>query len=80
MEFSSNQWKGLYDHAREKGLIFLSSAFSEEAVEMLDEIGVPAWKVGSGETINYSLISKMLRTKKPILLSTGMSTWKEIED
>ncbi len=80
MEFSPEQWHGLYQHAHEKGLIFLSSAFSVEAVELLETLGVPAWKIGSGETNNPLLLNAMLDTGKPILLSTGMSPWSEIED
>ena len=52
MEFTLEQWKGLKKHAEEKGLIFLSSPFSSEAVEILERIGVSAWKVASGEVNN----------------------------
>jgi N,N'-diacetyllegionaminate synthase len=79
MEFTEPQWKGLRDHAEEKGLKFLSSAFSLEAVEMLKRIGVAAWKVASGEFNNTPLIDSMLETGLPILLSTGMSRLAEIE-
>ena len=79
MEFSEAQWRGLAEHATERGLVFLSTPFSLEAVAMLDRIGVPAWKVGSGEVTNYPLIDQMVRTRKPILLSTGMSSWDELD-
>lgn len=79
MEFSEPQWRGLAEHATERGLVFLSTPFSLEAVAMLDRIGVPAWKVGSGEVTNYPLIDQMVRTRKPILLSTGMSSWDELD-
>lgn len=79
MEFSENQWRGLAEHAADRGLIFLSTPFSLEAVTLLDRIGVPAWKVGSGEVTNYPLIDRMARTNKPILLSTGMSSWNELD-
>lgn len=79
MEFTEPQWKGLRDHAEEKGLKFLSSAFSLEAVELLKRIGVSAWKVASGEFNNTPLIDAMLETGLPILLSTGMSRLAEIE-
>ena len=78
MEFTAAQWQGLADHARERGLIFLSSAFSLEAVELLARIGMPAWKVGSGEVASEEMISAMAATGAPILLSTGMSTMSEI--
>ena len=80
MEFTAEQWYRLHEHATERNIIFLSSPFSVEAVELLDGIGVPAWKVGSGEVNSPSLISAMLKSGKPILLSTGMSSWEEITE
>lgn len=79
MEFPEDQWHGLAEHARERGLIFLSSAFSFEAVELLERVGVPAWKVGAGETSNLPLLEKMARTGKPVILSSGMSDWNELD-
>jgi len=79
MEFSRDQWAGIFRHAEEKGLICLSSAFSVDAFEMLEEIGCPAWKVGSGEVTNVDLLEQFSRTGKPVLLSTGMSSYREIE-
>lgn len=78
MEFSAEGWAGLADHARRRGLLFLSSPFSLEAIELLEGLGVPAWKVASGEVQNWPLIDAMLATKKPILLSSGMSTLEEL--
>jgi len=78
MEFTREQWAGLAEHAAHRKLIFLSSPFSPAAVELLAGIGVPAWKVGSGETFNRTLIDLMLDHGGPILLSTGMSTWGDI--
>ena len=80
MEFTEQQWRGIKDHCDSLGLTFLSSAFSVEAVELLDQIGMPAWKVGSGEINNPLILEAMLRTSKPILLSTGMSNWSEIDE
>ena len=79
MEFSEEQWDGLAKHAREKGLIFLSSPFSEEAVELLSRVGVPAWKIASGEVTNPLLFECIAQTGLPVLLSTGMSTLPEID-
>ncbi|MBK8782844.1 MAG: N-acetylneuraminate synthase family protein [Anaerolineales bacterium] len=79
MEFMPEQWQGLFDHAQEKGLVFLSSPFSIEAVDLLEKVGMPAWKVASGEISNQRLMDRMLQTGKPILLSTGMSTLDEID-
>jgi N-acetylneuraminate synthase len=79
MEFAEAQWLGLKDHADERGLIFLSSPFSVEAVDLLSRIGVAAWKVPSGETANTPMLDKMITTGLPIILSTGMSTLDEID-
>lgn len=80
MEFSEEQWFGLYDHARSAGLIFLSSPFSIAAVELLAKIKIPAWKISSGEVNNLPLLACVASTRKPVLLSTGMSDWGEIDE
>jgi N-acetylneuraminate synthase len=79
MEFSPQQWAGLKSHAEERGLIFLSSPFSVAAVELLEGIGIEGWKVASGELNNLHLLERIRETGKPILLSTGMSDWEEID-
>lgn len=79
MQFTNEQWHGLADHARERGLHFLSSPFSPEAVSLLTEIGMPAWKIASGEVNNQKLFDQILSTKLPVLLSTGMSAIEEID-
>ena len=79
MEFTEEQWASLKKHADDQGLIFLSSPFSSEAVELLKKIGVPAWKVASGEINNYPLLNQMAATGLPILLSSGMSPLEEID-
>jgi len=80
MEFSENQWHGLKRHAEEQGLVFLSSPFSVEAVEMLQKVGVPAWKVASGELKDPLLFERIAETGLPVLLSTGMSSLQEIDE
>ena len=79
MEFTPVQWRDLYQHAHEKGLEFLSTPFSVEAADMLEKIGVSAWKVGSGEMTNAVLLKRLLKSGKPMLLSTGMSSWAELD-
>jgi N,N'-diacetyllegionaminate synthase len=79
MEFAEEQWLGLKRHAEEKGLEFLSSAFSLEAARMLKRIGIKAWKVASGEVSNAQLFDYVIDTRLPIMLSTGMSSVEEID-
>jgi N,N'-diacetyllegionaminate synthase len=79
MEFTEDGWRGLAEHARERGILFLSSPFSIEAVDLLERIGMPLWKIASGETSNTALLDRVLDTRKPVLLSTGMSPLEEID-
>jgi N,N'-diacetyllegionaminate synthase len=79
MEFTAEQWAGLKQHAEDKGLTFLSSAFSHAAVDLLRNLGMSAWKVASGELTNLPLIAHMASDGKPVMLSTGMSPHSEID-
>lgn len=79
MEFTEEQWHGLKRHADQRGLMFLSSPFSVEAVELLSCVGVAAWKVASGEVSNVPMFERIIATKLPVLLSTGMSSLDEID-
>jgi N-acetylneuraminate synthase len=79
MEFSEEQWRGLADHAREKGLLFLSSPFSVEAVDLLARGGMPMWKIASGEVSNRPLLEAVAASGRPVLLSSGMSTLAELD-
>lgn len=79
MEFTEPQWKGLAEHARERNLVFLSSPFSEEAAALLSRVGMPAWKVGAGETANLPFLKTLADTGKPVLLSSGVSGWEDLD-
>ena len=80
MEFTEPQWLELKTHANDQGLLFLSSPFSLEAVELLIKTGVAGWKTASGETSNHALIDAMAKTGLPMIVSTGMSTLTEIDE
>jgi N-acetylneuraminate synthase len=77
--FTEEQWHALKRHADERKLAFLSSPFSLQAVQLLSRVGVPAWKIGSGETSNTPLLGEIVKTGLPILMSTGMSRLEEID-
>src|SRR5687768_6507071 len=66
MEFSEAQWHGLRDHAERRGLRFLSSPFSLEAVHLLSRVGVHAWKIASGELTNPQLLDGIAKTGLPV--------------
>jgi len=79
MEFSEEQWRGLADHAAGRGLVFLSSPFSIEAVDLLARIGMTMWKIGSGEVTNVPMLDRIAETGQPVLLSSGMSPLHELD-
>lgn len=79
MEFTPQQWRGLADHARDAGLIFLSTPFSFAAVELLESLDVPAWKVGSGELTNLPFLKRLAATGRPVILSSGMASWEHLD-
>ena len=79
MEFSAEQWAGLADHARRSGVHFMSSAFSLEAVALLRRLDVPVWKIASGEVRTRGMVAAICADGKPVLLSTGMSPWDDID-
>jgi N-acetylneuraminate synthase len=79
MEFTPEQWAGLAEHARARGLGFLSSAFSVTAVELLNRIGVDAWKLASGEHRSDDVLDLICAAGLPVLISTGMSPYAEID-
>ncbi len=79
MEFTEEQWRGLAEHCRERNVLFVSSPFSLEAIELLERVGQPFWKVASGETGNLVFLDRMIATGLPIVISTGMSPMAEID-
>lgn len=79
MEFSAQAWAGLRQHALDRGLAFLSSLFSLEAVQLLRRVGVAAWKIASGEVAHPQLLDAVAHTGVPVLLSSGMSGWAELD-
>ena len=78
--FSRDQWMALKAHCEAKGVEFLSSPFSIEAVELLEAVGVARYKVPSGEVTNLPLLEVIAQTGKPVLLSSGMSSWAELDE
>jgi len=79
MSFTLEQWKGIKQHCDEAGIEFLCSPFSNLAVEWLEEIGVKRYKIGSGEVNNLLILERIAQTGKPIILSSGMSSFEELD-
>jgi len=79
MAFTEDEWRGLAEHCRERRVLFISSPFSNEAVDLLERVGQPLWKIASGEVSNARLLDRVLETRSPVLLSTGMSPLAETD-
>jgi len=80
MEFSLEQWKEIKKHCDDVGIEFMSSPFSNMAVDLLEEVGVNKYKIGSGEVNNFLILEKIANTGKDIILSSGMSSFNELDE
>lgn len=79
MELTLDDHLRLKEHAERQGLIFFSSPFSCQAVDLLEQVDVPAYKVASGEVTNPPLLQALAATGKPVLVSSGMSAVEDVE-
>jgi N-acetylneuraminate synthase len=77
--FTDEQWRALKDACDRAGIEFLCSAFSLEALGRLERLGVARHKIGSGDVTNLELVRAAAATGKPVLLSSGMSSWAELD-
>ena len=74
------EWhKAIFDRAHEKGILAFSSPFDETAVDFLETLNVPAYKIASFENTHHPLLKKVAQTGKPVIISTGASTQQDIE-
>ena len=80
LEFSEEQLKELYDYAKELNIICFATPFDVKSVELLERLDNPIYKISSFHVVDLKLIEKICQTKKPILMSTGMSTLNEIDN
>lgn len=79
LELSKGAFRELRDYCRERGILFLSTPFEEESADFLADLGVPAFKISSGEITNLPFLSYVARKKKPMIVSTGMAYLGEVE-
>ena len=78
-ELDINEQKKISDYCKEKGILYMCTPWDLKSVDILESFNVPAYKVASADLTNIPLISKLIRTKKQLILSTGMSTEAEIK-
>jgi sialic acid synthase SpsE/protoporphyrinogen oxidase len=78
-ELTISDWKEIFRYGRELDLKVFSAVFDDESLQLLENLNCPAYKIASMDLNNYPLIEKIAQTRKPIILSTGMSTLGEIE-
>ena len=77
--FGKDEYRKLFDYASQKKIIAFSSPFDPESADMLNDIGMPVFKIASCDICNLNLIRQIAKFGKPIILSTGASTIEEIE-
>ncbi len=78
LELSQADHQILFEYCREKGVSFLSTAFDFESIDFLATLKPDLWKIPSGEITNYPYLKRIAQFRKPVILSTGMSTLGEI--
>ena len=79
LELPPDAFRELQSYCQRQGLLFLSTPFDEGSVDLLNELNVPAFKIGSGEITNPPLLEYIALKKKPVILSTGMSSLSEVD-
>ncbi|WP_035187243.1 N-acetylneuraminate synthase family protein [Alteribacter aurantiacus] len=78
-QLSKSQFEELKKHCEQQEILFLATPFDLQSADMLEDLGVEAYKIGSGDITFYPLLKKLSTFHKPVILSSGMTTIEEIE-
>lgn len=79
LELSEADYHELFDHCKKKGIMFLCTPWDKKSADFLESLGVEAYKIGSPDMTNLELLEYVARKGKPMIVSTGMSRFEEIE-
>ncbi|MBC3805674.1 N-acetylneuraminate synthase [Acetobacterium fimetarium] len=80
LELSFKEFSEINEYCKEKGIVFLSTAFDLKSIDFLNTLDMPFWKIPSGEITNLPYLIKIAQTNKEVVLSTGMATLDEIRE
>ena len=79
MSFSELEWKGIKEHCDSNEIEFLCTPFSMQSVDVLERLNVKRYKIGSADATNKLLLNKIAKTKKEVIMSTGMSNFEDLD-
>lgn len=80
LELAHAEYPSLMEHARRRGLVFLSTPFDERSADFLEELGLCAFKISSGDLTNLPMLAHIARKGRPMIVSTGMSDLDEVQE
>jgi N-acetylneuraminate synthase len=79
VEFGDREYAAIDEHCRDRGILWFASCWDEESVDLLEKFDPPCYKAASASITDLALLRKMKATGRPLMMSTGMSTFPEIE-
>ena len=80
LELTFDEFRKVHEYCKKRGILFLSTPFDHGSVDFLDELGLLAFKIPSGEITNLPLVHHVASKGKPVILSTGMANLQEVRD
>ena len=78
LQLAANDFRAISEHAEKRGILFFSTPFDEESADLLEELGVPMFKISSGDLTHLPFLEYVAKKGRPMIISTGMSTLEEV--